>query len=98
MAQAPNPVLELRHVARSYTEARGRLDVVVEAGSDMDVLLAIGFVLIEKALPVAGRGLVGARLRRRDATVNRDADPLQGGVEQLGIRIREDGDPEAAAS
>ena len=31
MAQAPNPVLELRHVARSYTEARGRLDVFLDA-------------------------------------------------------------------
>src|SRR5437867_8082930 len=54
---------------RWHAHSRGRLDVVEEAGGDVDVARALGARFREEALPVPGRGLVGAGVGRGDQEV-----------------------------
>ena len=79
--------------------AGGWLDAVEEARRDVHVETPRSApVSCEELLPVAGSGLVGARLRRRDPRVDRHSDPLERGVEQVGVGVREDRELKAAAA
>ena len=80
---------------RGDAELVGGRDVVEEARRHVDVALGIGAEALVERLPVPVRGLVGADLAGDDRPVERDADRLHRGVEEVGIGVRERHEPPA---
>src|SRR6266508_1670018 len=74
-------------------EFPARRDVVEQRRRDVRMVRAIHPRLLEEPIPVAVRRLVRARFGGGDAKVHRNADQLKGGVEHVGVGVREDRQP-----
>ncbi len=75
-----------------------RLGVVEQRRTDVDVAGRVGAGLAEEDLPVAGRRLVGADLGRHHTQVDGHPDGRQGGVEEVRVRVGQDGQSPAPAA
>ena len=83
---------------RREPELRRRRDVVEEARADVDVPGRVGEGAGGELVPVAGLRLVGADLARDDRLVERDPEQRLRCGDQVGVGVREDREPPAAAA